>query len=92
MQADLENGLFAQANIVSVGYGLPGNFPVAATTYRFTSINSGKVLDADNCGTANGTHIDQWAALGNTCQQWNIAPSPAARRRRVPRRSTGLLI
>ena len=68
------NGLFAQTNIVSVGYGLPGNFPVAATTYRFTSINSGKVLDADNCGTANGTHIDQWAALGNTCQQWNIAP------------------
>jgi hypothetical protein len=62
-----------QANIVSVGYGLPGSFPVSGTTYRLTNINSGKVLDAVNCGTANGTHIDQWAALGNTCQQWRFA-------------------
>ncbi|MGH1553746.1 RICIN domain-containing protein [Streptomyces sp. L7] len=25
-----------------------------------------------NCGTANGTAIDQWASLGNTCQQWKF--------------------
>lgn len=32
------------------------------------------VLGATNCGTANGTVVRQWIGLGNTCQQWNIAP------------------
>jgi hypothetical protein len=62
-----------QANIVSVGYTSPtASFPVAGTAYRLTNTNSGKVLDAVNCGTANGTSIDQWASLGNTCQQWKF--------------------
>ena len=63
-----------QANIVSVGYTTPSNsFPVAGTAYRLTNLNSGTVLDAVNCGTANGTAVDLWAALGNTCQQWKFA-------------------
>ncbi|MEU7908743.1 RICIN domain-containing protein [Actinoplanes sp. NPDC049118] len=35
---------------------------------------NGKVLDVTNCGTANGTAVRQWAALGNTCQEWRITP------------------
>jgi hypothetical protein len=61
-----------QANIVSVGYSKSVTFPVNGATYRLTNLASGKVLDAVNCGTANGTAIDQWAALGNTCQQWRF--------------------
>jgi len=61
-----------QANIVSVGYTSSTSFPVAGTAYRLTNVNSGKVLDAVNCGTANGTAIDLWASLGNTCQQWKF--------------------
>ena len=62
-----------QANIVAVGYAKSVTFPVAGTAYRLTNEASGKVLDAVNCGTANGTAIDQWAALGNSCQQWRFA-------------------
>jgi hypothetical protein len=63
-----------QSNIVSVGYTSPSrSFPVTGTAYRLTNVNSGKVLDAVNCGTANGTSIDQWSSLGNTCQQWKFA-------------------
>ncbi len=55
--------------------GDPGGsvtFPVTGTKYRLTNQASGKVLDAVNCGTANGTAVDQWASLGNTCQQWTF--------------------
>ncbi|MEY9962699.1 hypothetical protein ABIA33_000725 [Streptacidiphilus sp. MAP12-16] len=63
-----------QANVVSVNYGNAGaSFPVAGTAYRLTNQNSGKVLDAVNCGTANGTRTDLWSSLGNTCQQWKFA-------------------
>ena len=62
-----------QSNIVSVGYTSSNSFPVAGTAYRITNVASGKVLDAVNCGTANGTAIDEWASLGNTCQQWRFA-------------------
>jgi non-reducing end alpha-L-arabinofuranosidase len=61
-----------QANIVSVGYTSSTSFPVTGTAYRITNVNSGKVLDAINCGTANGTLIDLWSSLGNTCQQWKF--------------------
>ncbi|GAA3342182.1 family 43 glycosylhydrolase [Amorphoplanes nipponensis] len=56
--------------------GDPGGsvtFPVAGTKYRLINQNSGAALDAVNCGTANGTAIDQWAPLGNACQQWTFA-------------------
>jgi hypothetical protein len=61
-----------QANIVSVGYTKSVSFPVNGATYRITNLTSGKVLDAVNCGTANGTQVDQWQSLGNTCQQWRF--------------------
>lgn len=61
-----------QANVVSVGYAKSQSFPVAGTAYRLTNVHSGTVLDAVNCGTANGTAIDLWASLGNTCQQWKF--------------------
>jgi plasmid maintenance system antidote protein VapI len=61
-----------QANVVSVGYGKSVTFPVNGATYRLTNLASGKLLDAVNCGTANGTQIDVWQALGNTCQQWRF--------------------
>ncbi|RZS91716.1 ricin-type beta-trefoil lectin protein [Motilibacter rhizosphaerae] len=64
-----------QANIVSVGYATSTTFPVAGTKYRITNVNSGKVLDAVNCGTANGTRLDLWSSLGNTCQQWTFSAS-----------------
>ncbi|MFE9450000.1 arabinofuranosidase catalytic domain-containing protein [Streptomyces sp. NPDC006739] len=63
-----------QANVTSVGYTTPAaTFPVTGTAYRLTNTNSGKVLDAVNCGTGNGTAVDIWASLGNTCQQWKFA-------------------
>jgi non-reducing end alpha-L-arabinofuranosidase len=62
-----------QANIVSVGYSSSSSFPVAGTAYRLTNVHSGTVLDAVNCGWSNGTPIDLWASLGNTCQQWKFA-------------------
>lgn len=57
-----------QANIVSVGYS--SSSPVAGTAYRLTNVHSGAVL---NVRPANGTVIDLWASLDNTCQQWKFA-------------------
>jgi len=64
-----------QANVVSVGYQSNNSFPANGSTYRITSAHNGKVLDAVNCGTGNGTAVDMWAALGNTCQQWRFNAS-----------------
>jgi hypothetical protein len=62
-----------QANIVSVGYtAISNTFPAAGTKYRITNTNSGLVLDDKNCVTANGTSVQLWASLGNTCQQWTF--------------------
>jgi hypothetical protein len=64
-----------QSNIVSVGYSKSLTFPANGGTYRLTNLASGKVLDAINCGTANGTLLDVWQPLGNTCQQWAVIPA-----------------
>lgn len=61
-----------QSNIVAVGYTKSVTFPVSGATYRLTNLASGKVLDAINCGTANGTRLDVWENLSNTCQQWKF--------------------
>ncbi|MEU4236770.1 arabinofuranosidase catalytic domain-containing protein [Actinoplanes sp. NPDC026619] len=61
-----------QSNIVSVGYSKSVTFPVSGSTYRLTNLQSGKLLDAVNCGTADGTAIDQWQNLSNSCQQWKF--------------------
>ena len=63
----------ALSSTLTAPAGDPGGsvtFPVAGTSYRIINQNSGRVLDAVNCGTANGTAIDQWDSLGNSCQQW----------------------
>jgi hypothetical protein len=39
---------------------------------RLINAGSGKALDAADCGTADGTNIQQWAWLDNTCQQWSL--------------------
>ena len=63
-----------QSDIVSVGYTQPARtFPATGTAYRLTNTNSGKVLDALNCGTSNGTAVQLWSSLGNTCQQWKFS-------------------
>jgi hypothetical protein len=61
-----------QANIVSVGYGKSVTFPVSGASYRLTNLAAGKVLDAVDCGTANGTAVQLWANLNNSCQQWRF--------------------
>jgi hypothetical protein len=62
-----------QANVVSVGYTAASqSFPAAGTAYRITNINSGTVLDDKNCVKTNGTSVQLWASLGNTCQQWTF--------------------
>src|SRR5690349_725952 len=61
-----------QSNIVAVGYSKSVTFPVSGSSYRLTNLAGGKVLDAINCGTANGTLLDIWQNLSNTCQQWKF--------------------
>ncbi len=51
---------------------IPGSFPVAGTAYRLINRNSAKVVDVLNCGTANSVNVQQWASLGNACQQWRF--------------------
>jgi len=43
---------------------------VSGGTYRIIPRHSGKTLDVSNCGTSNGTNVQQWSWLNNTCQQW----------------------
>jgi Ricin-type beta-trefoil lectin domain-like len=40
--------------------------------YSIANRGSGGVFDVVNCGTANGTAVRQWAALGNPCQPWSF--------------------
>jgi arabinan endo-1,5-alpha-L-arabinosidase len=47
-------------------------WPVAGSIYRLTPRHSGKAVDVQNCGTSNGTNVQQWSWLNNTCQQWLI--------------------
>ncbi|SEK51889.1 arabinofuranosidase catalytic domain-containing protein [Streptacidiphilus jiangxiensis] len=62
-----------QANVVAAGYQTrTPSFPVSGSSYRMTNTNSGLVLDSKNCGTSNGTAVQLWASLGNTCQQWTF--------------------
>ncbi|UZJ43394.1 RICIN domain-containing protein [Marinimicrobium sp. C6131] len=42
--------------------------------YRIVPVHSGKTLDVANCGTGNGTNVQQWSWLNNDCQKWDISP------------------
>ncbi len=55
------------------------NFPVKTDnnaritgTYRITPVHSGKSLDVENCGVANGTNLRQWSWLNNNCQKFIV--------------------
>ena len=39
-----------------------------------SNVANGMVLDGEDCETADGTVVRQWAQLGNTCQQWDLKP------------------
>lgn len=56
-------------------YAAAGTPCVAAhsTALRDRQCQQWHVLDAVNCGTANGVRVDQWQWLNNTCQQWTFA-------------------
>lgn len=43
-------------------------------TINFVAAHSGKLLDLAGCGLANGTRINQWSNLNNTCQQFRVTP------------------
>ncbi|MFM9591820.1 RICIN domain-containing protein [Streptomyces scabiei] len=49
--------------------------PSPSNNVRLLNVNSGKALNAANCGTANGTTTDQQAKQNSTCQQWQFAPT-----------------
>lgn len=42
-------------------------------TYRIMPVHSGKAIDVVNCGSSDGTNVNQWTWLGNNCQRWNIS-------------------
>jgi hypothetical protein len=44
-------------------------------TSRLVNVNSGKVADVADCGTADGTTVRQWTWLNNACQQWRLQPA-----------------
>jgi hypothetical protein len=37
-------------------------------------VQSGRCLDADNLGTANGTKLQLWDCNGGGNQQWSLVP------------------
>lgn len=49
--------------------------PSPSNNVRLINVNSGKALNAGDCDTAEGTGINQWATLDNTCQQWQFEPT-----------------
>jgi len=50
------------------------NVTPAGSHDTISNVANGMVLDAEDCETANGTTVRQWAQLDNTCQQWDIKP------------------
>jgi non-reducing end alpha-L-arabinofuranosidase len=61
-----------QANITAVGYSKTTAFPVDGAAYTLSNVNSGKVAQPVDCGTATGTLVVQWPPLGTPCQRWRF--------------------
>ncbi|NUS31146.1 MAG: family 43 glycosylhydrolase [Streptomyces sp.] len=60
---------------VALGTSLPGPSGETAatpTSYTLVNRNSGKCLDVNGGGTADGTNIFQWTCNGGTNQKWRI--------------------
>jgi hypothetical protein len=49
--------------------------PSPSNNVRLINVNSGKALNAADCGTTDGTGINQWVSRDDTCQQWQFAPT-----------------
>ncbi|MES5818772.1 family 43 glycosylhydrolase [Streptomyces sp. RG80] len=60
---------------VALGTTLPGPSGETAatpTSYTLVNRNSGKCLDVNGGGTADGTNIFQWTCNGGTNQKWKV--------------------
>jgi hypothetical protein len=69
---DGANVQLASCSATSSQWGLDST---ADGYYRLVNRSSNRALDAANCGTADGTNVDQWAWLDNACQQWQVIPT-----------------
>lgn len=59
-------------NPVGDGNGNGNTAPIANGIYRITPVHSNKALDVANCGSADGTNVQQWSWLNNDCQKWQV--------------------
>ncbi|WP_459193266.1 family 43 glycosylhydrolase [Halosimplex sp. J119] len=46
--------------------------PVSEGTYHLTNVNSGKLLEVADAGTAAGDNVQQFADTGHACQDWDV--------------------
>ena len=70
-------GGYANMNGVHIGGRsarpqLVSRFPVANTVYRIQARHSGKVLDVQSSGTADGTPVLQWSWTNSAWQKWTF--------------------
>ncbi len=65
--------------------------PGAATYYRITNRNSGKVMDVQNPNTSDGAKVGQWTWNGNNWQQWQFQDAGSGYYRVVSRNSNKCL-
>ena len=64
--------------------------PAANTWYQVINPNSGKCLDAQNVGTADGTVLQQWSCGTAQHQQWQFRPTSDGYYEVVPRHAQTL--
>jgi arabinan endo-1,5-alpha-L-arabinosidase len=50
-----------------------------ANTFVLASVNGNRVVEVPGCSATAGTQLALYDYLGNTCQQWGITPTAAAR-------------
>ncbi len=49
-----------------------GGATVSEGTYSIENVNSGLLLDLENCDTDDGANVQQYEDLDNDCQRWTI--------------------
>ncbi|QLH81510.1 RICIN domain-containing protein [Halosimplex pelagicum] len=50
-----------------------GSGPISDGTYHIENVNSGKLLEVAEAGTADGDNVRQYADTGHPCQDWDVA-------------------
>jgi hypothetical protein len=63
---------FDQPGYGSLTYTLDPPASIANGTYKITARHSGKVMEVENNGTANGSNVRQWPSNNCACQQWTV--------------------